>query len=93
MRICALVENRVGAKLIDRRRFDFRVAVCGQMIRSQRVDGNQNDRRALVLEQVFGSPACRKCDENENHNFGDTHARHCRTRKNVAPALSRQRTG
>ena len=47
--VCALKKNRVSAKGIEVRRLHSAISVRRQMIRSQRVDGDQHDRRVRRL--------------------------------------------
>jgi hypothetical protein len=49
VRVRVLEEDAVAAQRVDVRRLDFRVAIRRQAIGAQRVDGDEDDRRAVAV--------------------------------------------
>ena len=72
MGIGPLEDDAVGRERVDRRRLHVAVAVDGQVVGSQRVDGDEDDRavdrrgRAGVAPSASGSQSCRQRGGNQD---------------------------
>src|SRR5207237_10231971 len=98
VRVRVAIQNRIPAERIDRRCFDAAISVRRQVIRAQRVDGNEDDGRAGErLRRTLAAPATRDDeggDDSDDENCdGEQTALQSVTHAAVKASRSRQIPG